>query len=287
MLFSKALDRFEDYMVGADFSKGTIITYMRAMHLFRKHLEERSNGPVYLEDVTEDKIEAFLRNLKDVKGYTPNSRSRFHYTLKSFYRFACRKGLVMKNLADTMEPVKLPQKERDYLNEAEVAQLVAEIPSTLLKLVVEFLFNTGLRISECLNLTLQAVDLERKVIHVWAGKGNKDRLVPINDKLYTLLKDYLDNWRDAYDSERFFATRKTGSLSQVYINHEIRAASKRLGWRKRVSCHVLRHSFASTLVQKNVGLVQIQKLLGHSSLAVTSVYTHTSLDQLKTAVNAL
>ena len=150
-----------------------------------------------------------------------------------------------------------------------------------------FLANTGLRISECLSLTLDDVDLDKSMIRVIQGKGGKDRNVPINQTLLPLLKDYRNNWRDAYGSDLFFATKKSGSLSNSYINTVIRNTVKKLGWKKQVSCHTLRHSFASSLVKKKVGLVEIQKLLGHSSLKVTSVYTHVDMDQLNEAVNAL
>lgn len=287
MLLANVIEMYRDHMQGIDRSPETIDIYTKDLRAFQRHLEESQNGPAYLEDVTTADIEGFLRMLKDVKNYAPNSRSRNHYTIQAFYKFAYKKELVPRNVALSVEPVRLPKKERQHLTEREVAQLAAEIEHDLVRLVVMFLYHTGLRISECLKLTLADVDLDAGVIRVLAGKGNKDRTVPISDKLRPQLADYRDNWRDAYGSDRFFATKKTGRLSAVYVNHTIGEAVQRLGWDKKVSCHIMRHSFASNIVRKNVGLVQIQKLLGHSSLAVTSVYTHTNLDQLTDAVNAL
>lgn len=287
MLFRQAIERFVDNMENIERSKGTIEIYSRDLIAFLKYLETLYNGPVYLEEITADDIENFLSMLKNTKNYAPNSRSRNLYTLRSFYKYAYKKEMVTRNIALSLDTIKLPKKERPYLTEEEGAELVDIIPIPIIKLVVDFLLNTGLRISECLNLTLDDVNLDTKVIHIILGKGAKDRMVPINTNIYSLLLDYRENWRDADKSERFFATRKTGALSAVYVNTTIRKAVEKLGWKKHVSCHILRHSFASALVKKNVGLVQIQKLLGHSSLAITSVYTHTNLDQLAEAVNAL
>ncbi len=266
MLFSEIANKLSEYMVSIDRSPITIEVYRRDLGYIRKFLEERKNGPVYIEDVTQEDLEAFMRYVKEVKQYSANTRSNYFYTLRSFYAFAYKKGLVERNIAASMDFMRMPKIERNYLTKQEVEAIIEEIESPLIKLMVTFLFNTGLRISECLNLTLDDVNLEKRSIHVRQGKGRKDRLVPINNTLYDLLLDYKENWRDAYGSDFFFATKKTGSISYSYVNATIRNAAKRAGSKKPVSCHTLRHFFASALVQKNVGLVEIQKLLGHESL---------------------
>lgn len=216
---------------------------------------------VYIEDVTQDDLEAFMRYVKEVKQYSANTRSNYFYTLRSLYAFAYKKGIVKRNIAASMDFMRMPKRERNYLTRQEVEATIDCIQSPLIGLVALFLFNTGLRISECLNLTLDDMNFEKRTIHVRQGKGRKDRMVPINNKLYDLLLDYKENWRDAYGSDFFFATKKTGSISYSYVNATIRNAAKKAGIKKPVSCHILRHSFASALVEKNVNLVQIQKLL--------------------------
>ena len=287
MLFKLALEKFIENMVIIERSKATIGKYSQDLRTFQKYLEQIHNGAVYLEDIKVGDIESFLGMLKEEKNYSPVSRSRHLYTIRAFYKYAYKKEMVDRDISLSLDTIKLPKKERDHLTEEEAVKLVETIRSPIVKLVVFFLLNTGLRISECLNLMIQDVNLDTKVIHVRMGKGAKDRSVPINEKLHRELVDYIENWRDAGSSDKFFATNKTGSLSGVYVNATIREAVDKLGWKKHVSCHVLRHTFASTLVKKNVGLVQIQKLLGHSSLAITSIYTHTNLDQLTEAVNVL
>lgn len=286
MLFITALDLFHSNLKSLGRSPNTIYRYITDLTTFYRYQEQIQNGPAYLEDINSLDLETFLYSLQQ-QGIAPNSRSRFLYTFRSFYKFAYKRELVPRDISQALDVIKLPTKERTYLNQRELEELIAAIQHRLIRLVVIFLAHTGLRISECLHLTLNDVDLAAGIIHVRQGKGGKDRNVPINEKLVPLLRDYLHNWRDAYGSNLFFATKKTGSLSNVYVNSIIRQAVKKLGWSKHVSAHTLRHSFASNLICKKVGVVEVQKLLGHSSLTVTSIYTHTDLDQLQAAVNVL
>ena len=287
MLFNEALDKFEEYLITIDRSPRTVDLYRRDLIIIKRFLERLYNGPVMIEDITQTALEAFMRYSKEVLKYSPNSRSNLFYTLRSFYAYLYKKEFVNRDIAITMDFGKVPKKERNYLTEEEAQKLVDAIQPPMVKLIAYFLFNTGLRISECLNLKLDDIDLEKKTIHVIEGKGRKDRIVPINEHLYAKLIDYLDNWKEDYGSDYFFATRKEGPISYPHVNSTIRVTARAIGIKKPVSCHVLRHSFASALVKKNVNLVYIQKLLGHESLAVTSIYTHAKLDDLTDAVNTL
>ncbi len=287
MLLKTVIQNFLQYLSSIGRSTETLSGYRKDLLLFTRFLENKYNCETYIDEVTANDIEEYLYYLKEKRGYAPASRSRSLHTLRSFFAYAYKKELVIRNVALSVEKINLQQKERIYLTDEEIEQLVNAIDHELIRLVALVLYMTGLRISECLNLTLDSVDLEKKVIHVIAGKGNKDRLVPISNRLMPFLEDYLHHKRPETTSAYFFCTKKTGKLSAVYVNKELGEAVKRLGWKKKVTAHILRHSFASRLVQNDVNLVQIQKLLGHSSLKVTSVYTHTNLDQLNEAVNTL
>lgn len=132
------------------------------------------------------------------------------YILRSFYNYCCKKDICSKNLPSRIEPVKVKEKERDFITEEEFEELVNAIRKPVLQAAAQTMFYTGGRISEILNLKLEDVDLENRVIHIIAGKGNKDRDIPINDKLYKILKNYLENIRyTEVESDRFFATEKT------------------------------------------------------------------------------
>lgn len=287
MILKVGKENFLQHMDAIDRSPQTITGYGKDLKQFEQFLSIKYNGEPYIEDITSSDIEDFLMYLKEERDYAPGSRSRDLYTIRSFFSWAYKKEIVIRNVALSVENIKLQQKERIYLRDEEVEELLAAIDHPLINLTVRTLYNTGLRISECLSLTLSTVDLQNKVVHVIAGKGNKDRLVPISDKLYPYLQRYIENGRQAVATDNFFATAKTGKLSAQYVNRELAAATKKLGWEKKVTCHILRHSFASRLVEQDVNLVQVQKLLGHSSLKVTSIYTHSNIDKLKIAVNAM
>jgi integrase/recombinase XerD len=286
LLLTESIEAFKKYMETMDRSKETIRGYSMEMAVFNRFLEKKNNGPVYLTEVNEQDMEDYLLHLK-IKGDAPASRSRSLYILRSFYNFCYKKDLVLKNLGVKLEPIKVPQKERCYLTEEEVNELLTAIDNPIIHVVVQTLFMTGMRISEALNLTLQDVDMEKKVILVREGKGKKSRIIPISKKLHFHLVNYLSNVRPKVENNRFFATKKTGSLSDQHVNGIIRGATEKLGWNKNVTCHILRHSFASNLIKHDVNLVKVQKLLGHSSLKTTSIYTHSNLEELAKAVNIL
>lgn len=282
-----AIHSFMVYLSSVGRSEATITGYSKDLFAFKHFLEGKYNCEPYVDEITTSDIEDFLHDLKERKGYAPASRQRCLHTLRSFFSFCVKRELVLRNVALSVEKVKVQQKERNYLSEEEVEQLEHAIDHPLIRLVVRVLYLTGMRISECLNLTLDDVDLDRRVIHVIAGKGNKDRIIPVSERLYPLLHEYMAHQRPETGSVLLFCTKRTGMLSPVYVNSGLSEAVKKLGWKKKVTAHVLRHSFASQLVKKQVSLVQIQKLLGHSSLNVTGIYTHTNLEQLTDAVNSL
>jgi len=287
MLLMQAVQSFIQYLSSLDRSQETITGYRKDLILFTRFLEAKYNCESYLDEITAGDIEEFLTYLKDKRNYAPASRGRNLHTLRSFFAYAYNKELIERNIALSVEKIKVQQKERTYLTEEEVNLLIHAIDHSLIRLVVIVLYMTGMRISECLNLTVDNVDIKKRVIHVVAGKGNKDRLIPISKRLAPLLEDYILYQRPETNSPLFFCTKKTGMLSPVYVNRIIAQAVNKLGWRKKVTAHILRHSFASQLVKNDVNLVQIQKLLGHSSLNVTSIYTHTNLDQLSEAIDTL
>ncbi|USG65359.1 tyrosine-type recombinase/integrase [Brevibacillus ruminantium] len=287
MLLMNAIHNFIQYLSSLERSQETITGYRKDLFLFTRFLESKYNCESYLDEITAYDIEEYLMYLKEKRNYAPASRGRNLHTLRSFFTYAYNKELVSRNVALSVEKIKVQQKERTYLTEEEVELLIKTIDHHLIRLVVIVLYMTGLRISECLNLTLDNVDLKNRVIHVVAGKGNKDRLIPISKRLVPLMDDYIRYHRPDTESPLFFCTKKTGMLSPVYVNRIITQAVTKLGWKKKVTAHILRHSFASQLVKNDVNLVQIQKLLGHSSLNVTSIYTHTDLDQLSEAIDTL
>jgi integrase/recombinase XerD len=287
MKFIEAVEMFEKYQVTLERSENTIHSYHNDLYHFMNYLLEQFNCAPYLEDITSQDIEDYLYYLKEEKGYKASSRKRKLASLKSFYNFCHKKQLCTFNAAAEVDRIKSEQKERTYLTEEEIQQIVDAVNHRLIRLVLQTLYYTGLRISECVHLTLSDVDFDKNVIRVLEGKGRKDRIIPMNQKLKALLLDYKENWRPEKGTENFFCTSASGGLNRMYVNKIIQQTLQDLGWDKRITAHTFRHSFASNLVKKKVNIVQIQKLLGHSSLVTTSVYTHSNLEELANAVNCL
>lgn len=285
MLFVDALDRYKNYLKGIDRSKSTVEGYFLDLNFFIKWLEEKYNCVAFLEDVTLEDVEDFLNMLKNERNYKPASRRRVSTAIKLFYKFAYKKKLCLDDFASQIESIKVVTQERQYLTEKEVYDFLGAIEHKLAKVCILTMYYAGLRVSECINLKTKDVDFEKKIIRVIEGKGQKNRNVPICEKLLLVLEDYF-RWRQT-STDYVFGTKKTGTLSKTRLQALIRETRKKLGIEKQITPHMFRHSFASRLVAKNVNIVSISKLLGHSDLKVTSTYTHASMQQLQEAVNEM
>lgn len=288
MLANQAILLFTESLIAKDRSFKTVLGYQSDLRHFARFYEQKYNGPWYVEDTTTQDLEEFLTQMKDQRHLHPATRNRLLYGLKSFFRFLERQKICSTNVAYGLEPAHYNKPERAHLEEKEIQDFIAHIDHPLVHVVAITLTYTGLRISECVHLRIQDVNFSKHTLGVHAGKGNKDRTLPLSDKLYPVLQRYVQEHRPGADpEERFFATQASGQLSATLVNRVFHQTSEQMRLQKPVTAHVFRHSFATHLVQRGVNLVQIQKLLGHSSLAVTSVYTHATLEDLTQAVNQL
>lgn len=286
MTFHEAIQLFIRFLETIDRSPSTIQSYKNDLNYFMKYLIYKHNVPPYLEEITTEDIEDYLYYLKDEFDYKASSRKRKLASLKSFFKF-CSKKQYCTNVAADLNPIKQKHVERTYLSENEVNQIVDAIEHPIIKAVIQTLYFTGLRISEALNLTLDDVNFDKNFIHVVNGKGGKDRIIPLNQKLKILLQDYQDNVRPDVQTNLFFCTKSSEGLNRNYVNKVLRATLRKINWDRKITAHTFRHSFASNLIKKEVSIVKIQKLLGHTSLETTAVYTHTNLNDLEEAVNHL
>lgn len=286
MLLSKGIELFRDHMTAVDKAEDTIKGYFIELRQFNRFAVQKYNGPVYLHEITVQDLEDYMQ-MRKIKGDAASSRSRSVYILRAFYSFCVKKEYILNNISQKLEIIPVQEKERVYLTEEEFKVLEAAVKPAIAKLILNSLFYTGMRISECLNLSLQDVDLKIGVITVRNTKSKRDRLLPIHKDLKPLLQDYLNTWRQGNACRYFFTANNKNRVSPDYINRVLHETTQTLGWNKKVTCHSIRHSFASRLVENNVNIVNIQKLLGHSDLSTTSIYTHTNMIELFKAVNSI
>ena len=176
MQLEQVIIKFKEYLEVQEKSPETISSYMKDLKSFRIFIVTKYNGPVYFNDIISEDIDDYLRYLKEERKLSPASRSRNLYTLRSLYNFACKKDLCQQNIADKIEPIKIRQKERVYLTPEEVEKLINAIDHPLIKTVIQTLYYTGMRISECLDLKTDDLDFKTNIIHIKKGKGNEDRI---------------------------------------------------------------------------------------------------------------
>lgn len=278
---------FNQYLRANGRSESTIEDYNKDLMLVKSFLSRELKREPTINDLTKDKIEKFLKYSQFERNNKPATCQRQYYTISSLCSFAHKTQLVNRNEAISVERIRVNKEEPKMITEEEVRVLEQAIDHPIVRCVVFFLFSTGLRISECLSLTVEDLNFETQEVQVLHGKGGKQRTVPLSPTVVERMKEYLNTIRPMTDSDRLFATQKTGALSDVYVNRCLAKAVLELGWKKKVTCHVLRHSFASHLVKKGVHHVYIQQLLGHESLASTGIYTHVEEMDIKDQLQKL
>lgn len=266
-------------------SIGTVNEYQKDLIMFLAHLQRK--GVTQVKDVKGSHMVSYLENLIEMRNYKASSRNRQMNTLRSFFKYCKKAGIIEVNHAEHLERLEEEKVERVYLTSNKVNTLIEAIEHPLIKLVIITLFFTGARISECLNLELDDIDFKKKALLIRKGKGNKSRTLPLHPELAFALQNYINRWRVDSDTNKLFLTERSGKLSDVYVNRVLKETVKKLKWDKKITCHVLRHSFASELVRKNVHIVAVKELLGHASLKTTSGYAHIQKESVEEAIQKL
>lgn len=222
-------------------------------------------------------------------GMDKSSVNRKIATLRNFYDFLLRRKVITLDPMTKIQALKTSKKLPQYVEEKPMEMLLSDIefPDTFEgmrdKLVLELLYGTGIRLSELTGLKTTDVNLYDKTIVV-LGKRNKHRLIPLTQPLFALIKQYIDLKKQEFpgeDSIYLIVSDKGIPAYPVLIQRIVKRHLTLVTTLEKKSPHVLRHSFATHLLNRGADLNAIKDLLGHSSLAATQIYTHTSLEQLK------
>jgi integrase/recombinase XerD len=286
MLLEKAIGLFKGYMIMLQRSPKTVKNYISHLNNFCRYLSYVYNRPVYLDEIKVADIEKYLLNELGEEKYSSSYRDNMITAFKSLFNFCISKEYCKENIGKQVRHIKVHTKERTYISELEFIKIMKHIKNSTVKVVLQTIFYTGLRVSEAKSLRLADVNFEQEYIFVKEGKGKKERIIPMNDKLKKILIEYLRDNRVDMVTYNFFSC-KTGGISIVWIEEVLRKEVKKMGIEKQITPHVLRHSFASNLLERGVDLFRVQKLLGHELLETTSIYLHTDMDELERAVNLL
>ncbi len=281
-----AIQRFLDYLVTErGYSPHTVAAYEHDLLLLAEYLEKRRKT---LDRTGVKDLLNFLKTLEK-RRYAARTRERVLSALRSFYRYLVEEEDFEQNPAELLDSPKKTQKLPEVLSVAEVMQLL-EAPDTGTPLgirdraILEFLYATGARVSEMVNLRVQDLDWERGLVRIH-GKGRKIRLVPVGTEARKWLRTYLKKVRPTLakpDSGDFvFLNVRGGKLSRVGFWKMLKKYALKAGLGRRVYPHILRHSFATHLLNNGCNLRILQGLLGHASISTTEVYTHLSFQHLQ------
>jgi len=221
-------------------------------------------------------------------GSKARTSARQLSSLRRFYRYLVREGRLAEDPSARIEAPKLGRSLPKSLTEAEVEALLSAPPTDDLlglrdRAMLELLYATGLRVSELVGLELSQLNLRQGVVRV-LGKGSKERLVPLGDESVAWLQDYLQEARPQLQKQpvdALFLTRRGEAMSRQAFWYMIKRYAIRVGIRKSLSPHTLRHAFATHLLNHGADLRVVQMLLGHSDLSTTQIYTHIARERLK------
>lgn len=267
-------------------SSATISSYHFDLEAFIAHIGEADR------DVAPQQLSSYIDSLYQ-RGLSARSIARHVATLRNYYRFLARDGEIPKDPAEFLKAPKQWSVLPKYLNADEVDRLLASPPpdnprGVRDRAMLQILYATGLRVSELCKLEMSALDKGRQILRV-TGKGNKQRLVPYHATAAAALQEYLDNARPALLKRRasryVFVTARGARMTRQTFWVLIRRHGKTVGIFRRLTPHVVRHSFATHLVEGGADLRSVQVMLGHADISTTQVYTHVAQRRLRDVID--
>lgn len=244
-----------------------------------------AEGPHGLNQIDSNLVRDFVASL--LQGHHPASVARKLSSLRSFFKFWMRQKMMTQNPAKSVATPKIPKRVPRFLSEEETATLLhvptgATFQERRDRAILELFYSSGLRVSELVSVNVGDIDLIAGVVRV-LGKGRKERLVPVGRPALESIQDYLQ-MRELVTptpgSGALFINRKGGRLTVRSVERQVKKYLRLSGIQKKVTPHMLRHTFATHMLNHGADLRGIQELLGHSSLSTTQRYTHVTIDQL-------
>ncbi|MDX8553455.1 tyrosine-type recombinase/integrase [Tenacibaculum sp. 1B UA] len=272
------------------YSKNTIQAYKTDLITFKDFCEVEFNQED-LENIHYNQIRTWIVSLVD-NDVSNRSVNRKVSSLKTFYKFLQKIGEVATNPLSNHKALKAQKKIQTPFDQGEVKEVLGlikegtDFESVRDRLIIEMLYSTGMRRVELINVKEKDIDYTSKTIKV-LGKRNKERYVTILPSVYKTLEEYLSKKKELeeVDMEVLFVTKKGVKIYETLVYRIINLYFSRVSTKAKKSPHILRHAFATHLLNNGASLNSVKELLGHSSLASTQVYTHNSLEQIKKVYN--
>ena len=296
------LERYRSHLELKNFSARTIVTQFAALKLLLRFLEE-TNQPDFAAATT-----ATLHDFQRWHFYQPTHRgaargiayqNRVLSTVKSLFRFLHEETLIARDPAAALEYAREPQTLPRNILTPQEARKIIEAPDVNTvtgyrdRVILEVLYATGIRKLELINLTVADVNLDEELLRINGGKGAKDRVVPLTSVAVSFLESYINGIRsklvraapadEKRTSQRLFLSLRGLPIARNTLGSLVEKYARRVRIKKRVTCHLWRHSCATHLLQRKANLRHVQEILGHRSLATTERYLHLTITELKEA----
>lgn len=285
----KPIQSFIDYLkFEKRYSPHTVVSYQDDLIQFFDFTALRF-GPLSITEISHNIVRSWLASLKE-EAYKPRTISRKISSLRSFFKYHLRQATIGSTPMSNVVSPKLNKRLPVFIKEDDATRILSNLKNHTedwkglnTRLLLTLFYTTGMRLAELANLREEQVDFYRNQIKV-LGKGNKERIIPVNKEVMEMVKHYAALKRKEFDKpeDRLLVTEKG---KKIYPKYAYNLVKNILGEEARnlekKSPHVLRHSFATHLVNNGANLNAVKELLGHSSLGTTQIYVHNSIGKLK------
>ena len=294
----KVLEDFKFYMrMERNFSVNTSLAYYADCKRFVDFINNKYPN-IEPSNIETKHIDDFLESIIDFKDKNDEERilkatsqTRIIQSIRAYFKFMLLTDKIKKDISKLVVTPRLPQKLPVILEDSEIKKMMASIDvSTYFgyrnRLTIEFLYATGLRVSEFVNLKLQNIYFKEEILDI-IGKGDKERYVPIAAKVLKDLDIYLKEYRSKIDinpkyKDYVFISQKRGTkLTRQFINKMLNETAANAGIDKKIHPHILRHSFATELIRGGANLIAVKEMMGHATIKSTEVYINLDTQDLK------
>ena len=285
------IDSIESFMLTLEkernFSLHTIKAYKNDLNRFNYFLNNTLSRKK-LAKINRNDIRKFLAEEYD-NGYSSKTVARRLATIKSYFKYLVKTELIQENISIHINSPKVPKKLPNFVDKNLIDTLM-KTPSLDThigirdKAVLELFYSTGMRLSELVNMNIGDFEINKKLIRV-IGKGNKERMIPYGRTAESAIKNYLKirnlSLKPAFANKPLFVNNSDNRISKRTIQRRMNNYIKLVADGKRIGPHLLRHTFATHLLDNGADIRAVKDLLGHSSLSSTQIYTHVSIEKLK------
>jgi len=266
---------FKEQLILKRYSQNTVKTYCSCLLKFKDYFKGQN-----IDSLSKEEINSFLLHLIQEKKVSPSTQNQYINAIKFYYEKVLRRSKMIFEIERPRKEKQLP----NVLSKGEVYRLLSKVSNIKHRCILSLIYSAGLRRSELLHLKIHDIDSSRNLVKIRSGKGSKDRQSIISEKLLEQLRKYFIAYKP---KQWLFEGVKEKQYSPSSISKILTRAAKDAGIQKKVTPHMLRHSFATHLLEQGISLRHIQVLLGHSSSKTTELYTQVSVHEIGKIKNPL